>query len=66
MRIKSLTQLTDLQTGVDYLAQAAQKLRESGEPGLAMAVLAIRRKADIARVESEVRASYEATYQTTK
>lgn len=54
MRTKTLPQLTDLQTSVDYLTQAARKLRDSGEPGLALAVLAIRGKADMARAEAVV------------
>ena len=55
MRMKSLPQIVRLQTGIDYLKRAADELRDSGEPSLALAALSLRRKADFARTEAVVR-----------
>jgi hypothetical protein len=55
MRLKTLHQIVRLQTGIDYLVRAANELRDAGEPGLALAILSIRQKADFARCEAVVR-----------
>jgi hypothetical protein len=53
-RTKSLLQFTQLQSSIDNLARAATYLRDAGEPSLAMAVLSLRQRADLARLETRV------------
>lgn len=54
MRTKTPSQLADLQTAASYLAIAARKLRDAGEPALALTVLSTKGKTALAQAEAVV------------
>ncbi len=54
MEKKTLTQVVELQTAIDYLRMVAKKLSTAGEPALSMLASTLAGRADMIRFQSRL------------